>query len=152
MISLRLPLVLILASALPMTACETLQGATGGDVTNTLQTVATLSGEVSTWSKALGEGNVTDAALTKLGGYSDQFGNLGTALNAAISAVAPEQKDQLTAIVGALQGLGGKSEDNLKQLDPSQRQTATKKFSMDSASVGQLVTTALQSMDANKGS
>jgi hypothetical protein len=120
-------------------SCESLQGLTGDQVNTTLQAVASLTGEVTTWNANRGDVSITDASLKELSNYSAKSGGLGGALASAMEAVAPETQAELMPIVEALSNLGGYNEADLMQLDPEQRDEAANEFSSEAAKLDALV-------------
>lgn len=137
--SSSLRLVLVLSAALPLSSCESLEGISGDQVNTTLQTVVSLTSEISTWNTNRGDADITDAALTELSNYSAKSGGLGGALSNALEAVAPETKEQLSPIVNALASLGGHEEEELVKLDQGQRKDLANKFSSEAAKLDELV-------------
>jgi hypothetical protein len=106
--------------------------------------VTGLGSQVTNWSKTLGSGNITDAALKALSGFGGTAGNLSSALGGLLGgqagqALNPNAK-QLAG--GVQQGLdkmstGFKLEDLLK-LAPADRKTQVDTFVGAGSSVSDL--------------
>lgn len=114
------------------------------DFAGVMNQVTGLGSQVTSWSKTLGSGNITDAALKALSGFGGTAGNLSSALGGLLGgqagqALNPNAK-QLAG--GVQQGLdkmstGFKLEDLLK-LAPADRKTQVDTFVGASNSVSDL--------------
>ncbi|MEZ5964134.1 MAG: hypothetical protein R3F56_09840 [Planctomycetota bacterium] len=112
------------AALLVLAGCSSLPTDIGG----LMGSVTGLTGQVSKWAGALTSGNIADAALKQLAGFSGQAGNLGSALSSMLGGkqgemLSPDAKQVAGEVKGGLDKMSGlKLEDLLKLAQPARQE------------------------------
>jgi hypothetical protein len=110
------------------------------DLGGLMQSVTGLSGQVTKFTSMLGGGNIADAALKQLAGFSGQAGNLGSALGAMLggqqgAALNPQGKQLAGGIQEGLGKMSGFKLEDLLKLGQSDRRATVDSFSNNSNQV-----------------
>ena len=113
------------------------------DLGGLMQSVTSLSGQVGSFSSALGTGNISDIALKQLTGLSGQAGSLGSLLSSMLggqqgAALKPEGKQLAGGIQEGLGKMSGLNRESLLKLAQPERRAAVDSFTGTSNNVAGL--------------
>ena len=113
------------------------------DLGGMMQSVTSLTGQVSSFATGLGTGNIADMALKQLAGFSGQAGNLGSTLKTLLggqagAALKPEGKQLAGGIQEGLGKMSGLNLENLLKLGQPERRSAVDSFANAGSQVGSM--------------